>query len=144
LLASLSAMPLLATGMTARADGAATHLVVINLRGGLDGLAAVPPYADPDYHKLRGGLALSGPGQGGIVDLDGSFGLHPALAPLRDFFRRGELLILPAAALKMAAPLHVAGQEMIAAQLAPAYVHSAGAPSSLHRDPAELDLIADL
>src|SRR5215472_17301980 len=63
------------------------RFVVVILRGAMDGLAAVPPYADPDYRELRGALALNPPGQAyGIIDLDGFFGLHPALKPLHDFY----------------------------------------------------------
>src|SRR5215470_10359806 len=65
------------------------RLVVVILRGALDGLAAVPPYGDRDYRTARGGLALAAPGgSGGIVDLDGFYGLNPALAPLHDFYAR--------------------------------------------------------
>jgi uncharacterized protein (DUF1501 family) len=57
-----------------------SRLVVVILRGALDGLAAVPPYGDPDYARLRGDLALrAGGGPGGALPLDGYFGLHPAL-----------------------------------------------------------------
>ncbi len=75
------------------------RFVVVLLRGGLDGLHAVPPYADPDYRRLRPRLAIAAPGTPrGALDLDGSFGLHPALAPLEALFRNRELLIVPAAA----------------------------------------------
>ena len=82
---------LLATGATltllapfARLAAAAANpdsrFVLVILRGGLDGLAAVPPYAEPAYAQLRGPLALAKPGtDGGALDLDGTFGLHPAL-----------------------------------------------------------------
>src|SRR5262245_62480737 len=66
------------------------RFVVVILRGAMDGLAAVPPYADPDYRELRGALALASPGQAeGVVDLDGFFGLHPALKRLHDFYAKG-------------------------------------------------------
>src|SRR5579871_3983712 len=58
------------------------RLVVIILRGALDGLAAVPPYGDKDYASVRAQLALQ-PGAGGIHDLDGFFGLNPALTNLK-------------------------------------------------------------
>src|SRR6185295_7090938 len=71
------------------------RLVVVILRGALDGLAAVPPYGDRDYRAARGGLALAAPGgSGGIVDLDGFYGLNPALAPLHDLYARRELLVV--------------------------------------------------
>ncbi len=66
-----------------------TRLVVIILRGGMDGLDVVRPYGAPDYAALRPGLA-GGPGQG-AADLDGFFALHPVLEPLMPLWARGEL-----------------------------------------------------
>lgn len=69
------------------------RLVVLILRGGLDGLAAVPPYAEPRYAKLRPSIAVPAPGTAeGGVDLDGTFALNPALARLAPWYRAGELL----------------------------------------------------
>lgn len=62
-------------------------LVVIFLRGGADGLNLVVPFGDPHYRRLRPSLAVPAPGQaGGAIDLDGHFGLHPRLAPLKALF----------------------------------------------------------
>ena len=59
------------------------RVVVVVLRGALDGLAAVPPYADKDYASQRGSLAFAAPGQEkGCLYLDGHFGLNPALGDL--------------------------------------------------------------
>lgn len=67
--------------------------VVISLRGGMDGLTAVPPFGDPAYRTMRGELALPLPGEpGGILPLDGLFGLHPALAPIEPMYRAGALI----------------------------------------------------
>ena len=75
------------------------RLVLVILRGGLDGLAAVPPYAEPQYAQLRGPIALAKPGsEGGVLDLDGTFGLHPALANLHAMYREREALVVHAAA----------------------------------------------
>lgn len=90
------------------------RLVFVILRGGLDGLHAVPPYADPMYHRLRPNLAVPRPGQaGGALDLDGGFGLHPGLAPLHDLYRRGELLVVPAATTRYRDRSHFDGQNML-------------------------------
>ncbi|HUQ50962.1 MAG TPA: DUF1501 domain-containing protein, partial [Gammaproteobacteria bacterium] len=76
-----------------------SRLVLVILRGGLDGLAAVPPYAEPEYAKLRGPIAIGRPGSdGGVLDLDGTFGLHPALTHLHALYRSGEALVVHAAA----------------------------------------------
>ena len=80
-------------------SGGEARFVVIILRGALDGLAAVPPYADPHYAGLHRELAIPPPAAaGGALDLDGHFGLHPALAFLHERYRAKELLVLHAVA----------------------------------------------
>lgn len=75
------------------------RLVVILLRGALDGLAAVQPYGDAGLADLRAPLTLPDPGQdGGLLDLGGFHGLHPALANAHTLFRAHELAIVHAAA----------------------------------------------
>ena len=66
--------------------------MVVILRGAMDGLAAVPPYGDPDYSGLHGELAIGAPSlPGGALALDGTFGLHPSLAFLHERYLAGEL-----------------------------------------------------
>jgi uncharacterized protein (DUF1501 family) len=72
------------------------RLVVIVLRGGMDGIDAIRPYGDPDYAALRPTLAGS-PADGG-PDLDGFFALHPALAPLMPMWQAGEMGVVQAVA----------------------------------------------
>lgn len=69
------------------------RLVLLVLRGGLDGLALVPPYGDRHHVVARGGAAIPPPGsgQGAALDLDGFFGLHPAMAPLHGWWAEGQL-----------------------------------------------------
>ncbi len=75
------------------------RLVVVLLRGALDGMAAVVPYGDPDLAALRPGLVGAGPGQpGGVLDLGGFFGLHPALAGLHGMYADNEMLAVHAVA----------------------------------------------
>jgi uncharacterized protein (DUF1501 family) len=69
------------------------RLVVIILRGALDGLAAVPPHGDKDYAGMRAGLALQ-TGTGGIHDLDGFFGLNPAFTNLKGLYDARQLVVL--------------------------------------------------
>ncbi|MEM6931780.1 MAG: DUF1501 domain-containing protein, partial [Myxococcota bacterium] len=70
------------------------RLVVVFLRGGADGLALVPPVADPAYYDARSNIAIPEPGEpDGAIDLDGTFGLHPSLAPLHPLFTAGQLAI---------------------------------------------------
>jgi len=85
---SLAASPLL-TPVSFAATPWDTRLVVIILRGGMDGLDVVQPYGDPALAQLRQNLS-SGP-QAGAVDLDGYFAMHGALAPLMPMWQAGQL-----------------------------------------------------
>jgi uncharacterized protein (DUF1501 family) len=73
---------------TTTAAPAGDVLVVLSLRGGFDGLAAVVPVGDPGYAGLRPNLGLD---TGSLLPLTGIFGLHPALAPLLPLWRSGRL-----------------------------------------------------
>lgn len=63
------------------------RLVVIILRGAMDGLDALQPHGDPAFAALRPTLARPE----GMTDLDGFFGLHPALSPLLPLWHTGDL-----------------------------------------------------
>ena len=69
-------------------------LVVIFQRGACDGLNVVVPYAEPNYYALRPTIAIK---QNEILDLNGFFGLHPAMASLKPLYDRGHLAIVHAA-----------------------------------------------
>jgi uncharacterized protein (DUF1501 family) len=74
-------------------------LVVIFLRGGMDGLTTVAPYGDPNLYSptLRPALAIPPPGDpNGALDLDGFFGFAPAMAPLLPAYQDGDLLVVHA------------------------------------------------
>ena len=59
-------------------------LVVVFLRGGIDGLNLIVPHGDPGYYAARNYIAVQRPGQdNGAIDLDGTFGLHPWAEPLK-------------------------------------------------------------
>lgn len=90
------------------------RLVLVILRGGMDGLAALPPYGDPAYGSLHGKLAIAPAGRaGGALRLDGMFGLHPALAPLHRFYQRGELLPVHAVAIAQRTRSHFDAQDVL-------------------------------
>src|ERR1700720_4581624 len=79
--------------------GGSALLVVVILRGALDGLAAVPPYADPDYAGLHRELAIFAPGAtDGALALDDTFGLHPSLTFLHERYLAGEVVVFNAVA----------------------------------------------
>lgn len=74
-------------------------LIVIFLRGGADGLSLCVPYAEDQYYLTRPRLSIPRPAPGradAAIDLDGFFGLHPAMAPLMPVFRNGHLLMASA------------------------------------------------
>ena len=84
----------------ARGRDTDARLVVIILRGAMDGMSAVVPYGDPALAALRAPLlptAAIGT-QGGLQDLGGFFGLHPALATMGALYRAGDLLPVHAVA----------------------------------------------
>jgi len=72
-------------------------LVTVFQRGAVDGLNMVVPFGEKAYYQARPSIAIPKPGgAGGAVDLDGFFGLHPRMASLEPFFKRGELAIVHA------------------------------------------------
>jgi uncharacterized protein (DUF1501 family) len=90
---SLAASPLI-TPVSFAAAPWDRRLVVIILRGGMDGLDVLRPYGDPGYGGLRttlgGGPLADGPVAAGL-DLDGFYAMHPALAPLMPLWQQEEL-----------------------------------------------------
>src|SRR5208283_1064353 len=73
-------------------------LVAIFQRGAVDGLNVVVPFGDRRYYELRPTIAIPAPslGKEGAIDLDGFFGLHPALAPLKPIYDSSNLAIVHA------------------------------------------------
>ena len=73
------------------AGGYRNLLVLVELKGGNDGLNTVVPYADPTYYTLRPRIAIR---RDDVLQLDGRSGLHPALAPLMPLWKAQELAIV--------------------------------------------------
>jgi uncharacterized protein (DUF1501 family) len=73
-------------------------IVAIFQRGAVDGLNMVVPFGDPAYYQHRRVIAIPAPSstRGSAVDLDGFFGLHPALQPLHEIWTRGEMAVVHA------------------------------------------------
>jgi uncharacterized protein (DUF1501 family) len=94
--------------------GAPARLVVVLLRGALDGLTAVPPYGDPHYAGLRGDLTIAAPGAvDGALSLDDTFGLHPSLVFMHERYTAGELLVFNAVASPYRDRSHFDGQNVL-------------------------------
>jgi uncharacterized protein (DUF1501 family) len=88
------------------------RLLVVILRGGLDGLAAVVPHADRAYRSARGEMAMP-ESDAALIDLDGHFALHESLAPLAELYRRRELLIVHAVASPYRKRSHFDAQDVL-------------------------------
>ena len=81
-------------------SGRAKMLIAIFQRGAVDGLSVVVPFGEAEYYRARPSIAIprAGSGDGAAIDLDGFFGLHPALAPMKPLWDMGIL-----------APVHAVG-----------------------------------
>ena len=84
---------------TAAASGARRKvLIAIFQRGAVDGLNMVVPFGEKAYYAARPSIALQAPGsdETRVLDLDGFFGFHPRLAPLKSLFDKGQLAVIHA------------------------------------------------
>jgi uncharacterized protein (DUF1501 family) len=73
------------------------RLIVVFLRGAVDGLNVVIPHWENSYYDLRSLTAIAPPNEpNGALDLDGHFGLHPALSPLIPLWKQGSLAFVHA------------------------------------------------
>jgi uncharacterized protein (DUF1501 family) len=74
-------------------------LIAIFQRGAADGISVVPPFGDRSYVSARPQIAVPAPRNGGAetaIDLDGFFGLHPSLSPLKSIYDEGHLAVVHA------------------------------------------------
>lgn len=98
----------------AQASGGRPKLVVVIARGAMDGLSVTAPYADADYIRLRGPLAMKPPGEvEGGLELEQGFALHPALAGLHGLYGQGQLRFAPAVAIPTRIRSHFDAQDML-------------------------------
>jgi uncharacterized protein (DUF1501 family) len=87
-------------------------LVVVMLRGAVDGLNVVAPVGDQNYLRLRPTIGLAAPGmEGGALDLDGYFGMHPALAQLQPWWQQKKLAFVHASGSPDATRSHFDAQD---------------------------------
>lgn len=98
-------------GLGAEAAGYTNRkLVVIVLRGAMDGLSATVPYADPAYIALRGEIAVP---TETVQKLDDHFGLHPRLANLYAMTQAGQARVAPAVAIPQRIRSHFEAQDLL-------------------------------
>jgi uncharacterized protein (DUF1501 family) len=97
----------------ARAEGRDPRLLVIVLRGALDGLATAAPVGDPDWIKLRGERALVLDGKTPALPLDALFALNPAMPNLHRLYQAKQAAIVHATATPYRERSHFDGQDML-------------------------------
>jgi uncharacterized protein (DUF1501 family) len=95
------------------ADGRDPRLVVVILRGALDGLATVAPIGDPDYAGLHGSIALTASGPKAASMLDSFFGLHPAMPEFSRMYRDNKAAVVHAVASPYRERSHFDGQDVL-------------------------------
>ena len=77
-------------------DSSQRRLVVVFLRGAVDGLNVVVPHGDSEYYAARPTIAVPRSGEGAVINLDGHFGLHPVLDGMMPQWRDGTLAFVHA------------------------------------------------
>ncbi|HZR89238.1 MAG TPA: DUF1501 domain-containing protein [Bradyrhizobium sp.] len=97
----------------ARAEGRDPRMLVIVLRGALDGLGAVAPVGDPDWIGLRGERALQLDGKTPALPLDGFFALNPAMPNLHRLYKAQQAAIVHATATPYRERSHFDGQDVL-------------------------------
>lgn len=95
------------------ADGRDPRLVVVILRGALDGLATVAPIGDPDYAGLHGSIALTADGPRAALPLDQFFALHPAMPEFARMYRDKHAAVVHAVSTPYRDRSHFDGQDVL-------------------------------
>jgi uncharacterized protein (DUF1501 family) len=98
---SFLARTVLAEGLSVAPSGRRKTLITIFQRGAVDGLNMIVPHGEGAYYGLRPQIAIARPGRGArgesAVDLDGFFGLHPSMSPLKSLWNEKRLAVVHAA-----------------------------------------------
>jgi uncharacterized protein (DUF1501 family) len=110
----------------ARAEGRDPRVLVIVLRGALDGLAMVAPVGDPDWVSLRGDKALLLDGKTPALPLDSFFALNPAMPNLHRLYQAQQATIVHATASPYRERSHFDGQDVLESGFAKAGAKDSG------------------
>ncbi len=110
LLSGAALAPWSQLSLAGQARGNDARLVLLILRGGMDGLSAVPLPADPQFIAARGPLAQM---PAAALPLEGPFALHPLLAEMHAMYRRQELLVVHATGLPYRERSHFDAQQLL-------------------------------
>jgi len=101
------------------------RLVVVILRGALDGLSAVAPIGDPDYADLHRDLALRWDGAHAALRLDDFFGLNPSMANFARLYDAKQAMVVHATATNYRERSHFDGQDVLeSGRLGPGHTES--------------------
>jgi uncharacterized protein (DUF1501 family) len=95
------------------AGGRDPRLIVVILRGALDGLATVAPVGDPDYAGLHGSIALTRDGPHAAVMLDSFFALHPSMPEFARMYRDKHAAVIHAVSTPYRDRSHFDGQDVL-------------------------------
>jgi uncharacterized protein (DUF1501 family) len=95
------------------ADGRDPRLIVVILRGALDGLATVAPVGDPDYAGLHGSIALAPDGPHAAIMLDSFFALHPAMPEFARMYKEKHAAVIHAVSTPYRDRSHFDGQDVL-------------------------------
>jgi uncharacterized protein (DUF1501 family) len=97
----------------ARMSGQDPRLIIVILRGALDGLATVAPLGDPDYARLHGSIALASSGDNAALPLDSFFALHPAMPTFARLYKEKNAAVVHATATGYRDRSHFDGQDVL-------------------------------
>jgi uncharacterized protein (DUF1501 family) len=92
----------------AAAGSADPRLLIVVLRGGMDGISTVVPLGDTHYVSMRGDIAIPA---ASTIRLDSFFGLHPALANFGSYYSAGEAAVVHAACVPLRNRSHFDAQD---------------------------------
>lgn len=108
--AALAVASTLYPGLSFAAARTDRRLVMVILRGGMDGMAALIPYGDAHYRSLRGDLTIE---DSALIKVDPFFALHPSLSPFADLYKANEMIAIPASATPYRARSHFDAQNVL-------------------------------
>jgi uncharacterized protein (DUF1501 family) len=111
----VSVLPFGRRGWSLAADnGANRHMVMILMRGAVDGLSVVTPFMEPNYYRVRSNIALPPPGQtDGLINLDGFFGLNPNLQAVYPLWQNRSLAFIQASGSPAETRSHFEAQDIM-------------------------------
>ena len=97
------------------------RLLVVLLRGGMDGLASIPPLGDKNLSKIRKDILVNG-----ANDLDGFFGINPSLRFLGSEYQKGRAAFVHATSFPYTGRSHFDGQNIMETGFEQAYAVTSG------------------